>query len=263
MATMAMDPYKILGLEASASTDEVKKAYRKLARENHPDLHPGDEVAAKRMNEINEAYDRIMNPDKYAAEDARRAAADAAAARANGNRGPRRPGQEQQQDAGYYQQQGRYGWSGDFGFDDLFGGFYTAGAPIHPQAKPNDPEEIKIAIDMIDKKQFKEANKVLYRVKSTDRNARWYYVIAVANHGAGNTMLAMDQIKRAVEMEPSNQEYQQAARSIQASGRVYRETGESRGFSMGFMDPTTLCCMCLAINMCMGGGVGCRFCVPF
>ena len=49
---MAMDAYKILGLESTASTDEVKKAYRKLARENHPDLHPGDEAAAKRMNEI-------------------------------------------------------------------------------------------------------------------------------------------------------------------------------------------------------------------
>ena len=260
---MAMDAYKILGLESTASTDEVKKAYRKLARENHPDLHPGDEAAAKRMNEINEAYDRIMNPDKYASEDARRAAADRAAGRSSG---PQRPGQgpnSQQQNAGYYQQQGRYGWSGDFGFDDIFGGFYTTGGPIHPEASATDPEEIKVAINMINNKQFKEANKVLYRVKSTERNARWYYIVAVANHGAGNTMLAMDQIKRACEMDPNNQEYVQAARSIQASGRVYRETGQSRGFSTGFMDPTTLCCMCLALNMCMGGGFGIPLCFHF
>ena len=259
---MAMDPYKILGLESSASTDEVKKAYRKLARENHPDLHPGDEAAAKRMNEINEAYDRIMNPDKYAAEDARRAAADSAAGRSSG---AQRPGQgpNTQQNAGYYQQQGRYGWSGDFGFDDIFGGFYTSTAPIHPEAQPSDPEEVKAAIQMINNKQFKEANKVLYRVKSTDRNARWYYIVAIANHGAGNTMLAMDQIKRACEMEPNNQEYIQAARSIQASGRVYQETAQSRGFSMNFMDPTTLCCMCLACNMCMGGGFGLPLCIHF
>lgn len=76
-------------------------------------------------------------------------------------------------------------------------------------------------------------------------------------------MLAMDQIKRAVEMEPNNQEYIQAARSIQASGRVYQDTGQARGFSMNFMDPSTLCCMCLAINMCMGGGFGFRLCLPF
>ena len=260
---MAMDPYKILGLDPSASTDEVKKAYRKLARENHPDLNPGDEAAAKRMNDINEAYDRIMNPDKYAAEDARRAAADAAAGR---SAGPQRPGQSsnsQQQNAGYYQQQGRYGWSGDFGFDDIFGGFYTSTAPIHPEAQPSDPDEIKVAIQMINNKQFKEANKILYRVKSVDRNARWYYIVAIANHGAGNTMLAMDQIKKACEMEPNNNEYVQAARSIQASGRVYQETAQSRGFSTGFMDPTTLCCMCLAINMCAGGGFGIPLCFHF
>lgn len=259
---MAMDPYKILGLESSASTDEVKKAYRKLARENHPDLHPGDEAAAKRMNDINEAYDRIMNPDKYAAEDARRAAADSAAGRSSA--GPQRPGQGQnyqQQNAGYYQQQGRYGWSGDFGFDEIFGGFYATGGPIHPEASPSDPDEIKVAIDMINNKQYKEANKVLYRVKSVDRNARWYYIVAVANHGAGNTMLAMDQIKKACEMEPNNQEYVSAARNIQASGRVYQDTGQSRGFSMNFMDPGTLCCMCLAINMCMGGGCGIPICI--
>ena len=116
---------------------------------------------------------------------------------------------------------------------------------------------------MINNKQFKEANKVMYRVKSTERNARWYYIVAVANHGAGNTMLAMDQIKRACEMDPNNQEYVQAARSIQASGRVYQETGQNRGFSMGFMDPTTLCCMCLALNMCMGGGFGIPLCFHF
>ena len=104
---MAMDPYKILGLESSASMDEVKRAYRKKARENHPDLNPGDEAAAKRMNEINEAYDRITNPDKYAAEDARRAAADSAAGRSSAGQAQRNSGPGQQ--AGYYQQQGRYG----------------------------------------------------------------------------------------------------------------------------------------------------------
>lgn len=105
---MAMDPYKILGIERGASEEEIKRAYRKKARENHPDLNPGDEAAAKRMNQINEAYDRITNPDKYTAEDARRAAADSAAGRqGNGpNYNGQRPGQQQ---AGYYQQQGRYG----------------------------------------------------------------------------------------------------------------------------------------------------------
>lgn len=76
-------------------------------------------------------------------------------------------------------------------------------------------------------------------------------------------MLAMDQIKRACEMDPNNRDYVQAARSIQASGRVYQQTAQDRGFSFNFMDPTTLCCICLAINMCAGGGCGIPICLHF
>ena len=59
---MAGDPYKVLGLTPGASDEEVKAAYRKLAKKYHPDLNPGDAAAAKRMNEINAAYDQIKNP---------------------------------------------------------------------------------------------------------------------------------------------------------------------------------------------------------
>ena len=68
---MVKDPYEVLGVSKDASADEIKKAYRKKARENHPDLNPNDPKAAERMNEINEAYDRITNPEKYKASDRR------------------------------------------------------------------------------------------------------------------------------------------------------------------------------------------------
>ncbi len=63
---MIQDPYRVLGVSKDATQDEIKRAYRKKAKENHPDLHPNDPEASKRMNEINEAYDMLMNPEKYA-----------------------------------------------------------------------------------------------------------------------------------------------------------------------------------------------------
>ena len=59
---MISDPYKVLGVSPNASDEEVKAAYRKLAKKYHPDLNPGDEYAAQKMNEINAAYDQIKNP---------------------------------------------------------------------------------------------------------------------------------------------------------------------------------------------------------
>ena len=58
------DPYKILGLTPDATDEQVKQAYRRLAKKYHPDVNPGDPVAAQKMNEINAAYDQIKNPPK-------------------------------------------------------------------------------------------------------------------------------------------------------------------------------------------------------
>lgn len=62
---MTKDPYQILGVSRTASEDEIKQAYRRLAKQYHPDLHPGDASAAQKMNEINEAYDAVKNPQAY------------------------------------------------------------------------------------------------------------------------------------------------------------------------------------------------------
>lgn len=58
-----IDYYKILGLTKTASQDDVKKAYRKLARKYHPDLNPNDKEAEKRFKEINEANEVLSNPE--------------------------------------------------------------------------------------------------------------------------------------------------------------------------------------------------------
>ncbi|GAA4941009.1 J domain-containing protein [Algibacter agarivorans] len=58
-----VDYYKILGLSKTASENDIKKAYRKLARKYHPDLNPNDKVAEKKFKEINEANEVLSNPE--------------------------------------------------------------------------------------------------------------------------------------------------------------------------------------------------------
>ena len=61
---MIDDPYKVLGVSPDASDEEIKRAYRRLAKKYHPDLNPGDKVAAQKMQQVNAAYEQIKNPEK-------------------------------------------------------------------------------------------------------------------------------------------------------------------------------------------------------
>src|SRR4051812_23309512 len=63
---MPRDYYEVLGVQRGASDDEIKKAYRKLARENHPDRNPGDKQAEANFKEVQDAYDVLSDAKKKA-----------------------------------------------------------------------------------------------------------------------------------------------------------------------------------------------------
>src|SRR5476651_2354392 len=69
MATTKRDYYHVLSVERSATPEEIKKAYRKLAVKHHPDKNPGDKSAEEKFKELGEAYEVLSNVDKRAAYD--------------------------------------------------------------------------------------------------------------------------------------------------------------------------------------------------
>lgn len=248
---MAMDPYSVLGVERGASQDDVKKAYRKKARENHPDLNPDDEAAARRMNEVNEAYDRIMNPEKYARE--------RPVGSASSTGGPY--GGANPYTGGPYAGGGTQGGAGSgnpydwIDLDDLFGfGQNTQSAPVHPEASAADSPEVRRIIDDINAGRYDRAVEAASSIPSTGRNARWYYLSALANKGAGNTVLAFDHIRKAVQMDPGNADYARVERTFRQTGQTYQQESQERGFTRGGIDPATICCGLLAAQM---------FCRPY
>lgn len=257
---MTENPYDVLGIGRDASPDEVKKAYRRKARENHPDLNPDDPGAAERMNRVNEAYDRIMNPEKYAKEDARKAAREGTAygspfgyGSPYGGGRTAGAGQSPYGGAGYGGQTGYgtgYEWV-EVNWEDIFGNAWSSTSRIHPEADASDNAELRQAVFHINAANFRAALGILNAVPSTERNERWHYLAALANNGAGNTALAHEQIRRALQMDPGNADYVRAQRSFQQTAASYEQEATTRGFSVGLCDPTWLCfCACCAPSLC-------------
>lgn len=188
---MIDDPYKVLGVSPDASDEEIKRAYRKLAKQYHPDLNPGDQEAAKKMQLINAAYEQIKNPEKA--------------------------------------QSSRQGYSGQSGYGyDPFGGAWQRQQSYR---RSTGDQYQQSAYQYIRYGRYQEALNILN--SAVQKDARWYYLSALANDGLGNQVTALEHIRRAVSMDPDNAEYLEALEQIQEGGSVYRrQAGNFRGFNM-------------------------------
>jgi len=233
------DPYQVLGVAPTATDDEVKKAYRQLCKKYHPDANVGKPDAAqaeKRFMEVQQAYEEIMH---------RRQGGGARAG--SGYNGP-----QQQRPSGY----GGYG--GYDPFAEFFGGAYGYGQQRQYQQEQDTVVEMRAAANYINTGHYAEALNALNSVPAGKRNARWYYLSALAQAGLHNNAQAMEYARQAVSMEPGNMQYQQLLSQLQSGGAWYGQRGTTYG-RQTYSQPN-LCCTFLAMQMCCTCCSGGRMC---
>ena len=139
MAASGKDFYKILGISEKAPQDEIKKAYRKLAKTHHPDANQGNPNAAERFKEIGEAYSVLSDPEKRKQYDQMRRFGSLGFGGAG--RGPqgRRPGAGAPESSVSFEDlQGGFG-----NISDLFSSLFDLGKKQQPGAGPRRPEKEK------------------------------------------------------------------------------------------------------------------------
>ena len=98
---------------------------------------------------------------------------------------------------------------------------------------PGDSREIQYAVSAINSGRYQDAICMLTQVPSTYRDARWYYLSSLANHGLGNSTAAIEHMRKAVQMEPNNRLYHQLLQQFRnAEQTCSAQQNKTTGFQM-------------------------------
>lgn len=207
---MNLDPYQVLGIPHDASDEDVSKAYKKLAKKYHPDLNPGNQEAARKMSEVNAAYDLIKSGK-----------ANLAYGNAHGTASPfsqGNSGHTRTYTYHYTTSDGRTGQADPFeGFDPfawIFGAY----------SSQRQSYSFETAANHINMGNYEQALNVLNHL--SDHSAQWHFYSAIANYGLGYRDVAREHARMAVELEPDKDEYRSLLN--QMNGRRSWFSGASR-----------------------------------
>ena len=199
------DPYSTLGISPEASDEEVKKAYRELARKYHPDNYqnnPLADLAEEKMKDINEAYQTIQK---------------------------QREGGHRASSSGYgYQSQGGYQTRGSYGRQ----GQYQSQNPTYARVR-----------SLITSGNLQEADRILDEVPNP--TGEWYFLRGVVAYRRGWLDEAAQNYQIACQMEPGNMEYRQALAMMQTGGQAYRPYGYGAAFDSLDCCTSLMCLNCL------------------
>ena len=209
------DPYKILGVPEDASDEEIKKAYRELARKYHPDNYhdnPLEDLAQEKMKEINAAYEQITK--------------ERASGRRTGGAG------------------GAYG-GGSYGY----GGYQSYGGYGSSQSYSGQSSVLQQARIAINTGNISRAEALL--ANYSDHNAEWNFLKGVVCYRRGWMDEALRYYRIAVQMDPGNAEYRQALDYMEGTDDTAYRPGGSFGTLCSGNPCLSMCCL---YTLCSSGG---------